>query len=432
MLRLPIGYDNFAKIIRNNLDIVDKSLFIRDVIDDTAEVIVITRPRRFGKSLNLSMLQYYFAQNAYGESTEGVFEGMKIMSSEEKYLRHYRKYPVILVSFKDIKATTFAQAYARLCGLMSRLYGEHRFVFEGHYLNSEEKKKFKNILDETASQETIESSLLDLSSYLYKATSVKPWLLIDEYDTPIQSAYLYKHYNEMVALMKGMFGSALKSNPYLEKSVITGILRIAKESLFSDLNNLEIYSVLRDEYSSYFGFTESEVSDIIKKAGLKESAKDIKAWYNGYKFGNTLVYNPWSIANCIKQKGNLLPYWLNTSSNELIKDILLTSSESFKTDFEILLQDRSVEKFINENMVFGDLLQNETAAWSLLLMAGYLNVIADKKTNLGILATLEIPNHEVKTLYHQIIAQGLSGKHGLEWYNKFIKISAAERSSLNY
>jgi hypothetical protein len=420
MLRLPIGYDNFAKVIRNNFDIVDKSLFIRDVIDDTAEVIVITRPRRFGKSLNLSMLQYYFAENAYGESTEGVFEGLKIMKEGRAYLQHYRKYPVIFVSFKDIKARTFEEAYARLSGVMSRLYGQYRFLFEGDYLNDEEKMKFENILYQTASQGTIESSLLDLSGYLYKATSVKPWLLIDEYDTPIQSAYLCKYYDDMIGLMKGLFGSALKSNPYLEKSVITGILRVSKESLFSDLNNLKVYSVLDDRYSEYFGFTEPEANDLIKRSGLNEKAALIKEWYNGYQFGNTVVYNPWSMVNCLQENGKIKPYWLNTSGNDLIKELLLKSTEEFKAAFEILLQDKSAEKLINENMVFNELHADETAVWSLFLMAGYLKVVGEKETDLGILASLKIPNREVKNLYRQIIARWLSGKHGLEWYLKFL------------
>jgi hypothetical protein len=420
MLRLPIGYDNFAKVIRHNLDIVDKSLFIRDVIDDAAEVIVITRPRRFGKSLNLSMLHYYLAEKAYGELTEGVFEGMKILEAEEKYLQHYRKYPVISVSFKDIKARTFEQAYASLCGLIRQEYSEHRFLLNSEHLNLDEKKKFESILYEEATEDTIHKSLRNLTEYLYKATSVKPWLLIDEYDTPIQSAYICKYYDEMIGLMKNLFGSALKSNPYLEKSVITGILRISKESLFSDLNNLKVYSVLDMRYSEYFGFTEPEANDLIKQCDLNEKAVLIKEWYNGYQFGSAVVYNPWSMANCLQENGNIKPYWLNTSGNDLIKELLLKSSEEFKAAFEILLQDKSVEKLVNENMVFSELHTDETAVWSLFLMAGYLKVVGEKKTDLGVLAELKIPNREVKNLYRQIIARWLSGKHGLEWHLKFL------------
>jgi hypothetical protein len=423
MLRLPIGYDNFAEIIRHKLDIVDKSLFIRDVIDDTAKVIVITRPRRFGKSLNLSMLHYYFAESAYGESTEGVFKGMKIMEEGEVYLQHYRQYPVIFVSFKDIKAATFEEAYASLCGLMSRLYQEYEFLLDSPELNVHNKKEFESIINKEASKETVMSSLRDLSGYLYKATSVKPWLLIDEYDTPIQSAYLYKYYDDMIGLMKVFFGSALKTNPYLEKSVITGILRISKESLFSDLNNLKVYSVLDDKYSEYFGFTESEANDLIQRSGINEKSALIKEWYNGYQFGNTVVYNPWSIVNCLQDK-KIEPYWINTSDNALIKKLLLQSNEEFKADFELLLQDKPIEHFVKKNMVFGDLYKNQTAAWSLLLMSGYLKVIGIRLTDdADMVGTFAIPNREVKSLYNQIIKEWLSGKHEVEWYNNTLLAS---------
>jgi hypothetical protein len=423
MLRLPIGYDNFAEIIRHNLDIVDKSLFIKDVIDDTAKVIVITRPRRFGKSLNLSMLHYYFAESAYGESTEGVFKGMKIMGEGEAYLQHYRKYPVISVSFKDIKATTFEQAYASLCGLIRQIYSEHRFLLKGDHLNLDEKNKFESILYEQATEETIHGSLKNLTEYLYKVTSVKPWLLIDEYDTPIQSAYLETYYDDMIKLMKILFGSALKSNPYLEKSVITGILRISKESLFSDLNNLKVYSVLDDKYSEYFGFTESEANDLIQRSGLNEKSALIKEWYNGYQFGNTVVYNPWSIVNCLQDK-KIEPYWINTSDNALIKKLVRKSSEEFKGDFELLLQDKPIEHIIKKNMVFGDLYKNQTAAWSLLLMSGYLKVIGSRWTDdADMVGTLAIPNKEVRSLYNQIIKEWLSGRHEVEWYHNTLLAS---------
>jgi hypothetical protein len=423
MLRLPIGYDNFAEIIRHKLDIVDKSLFIKDVIDDTAKVIVITRPRRFGKSLNLSMLQYYFAEYAYGESTEGVFKGMKILETGEKYLEHYRKHPVILVSFKDIKANTFEEAYAGLCGLMSRLYQEYEFLLDSPALNAHNKKEFESVINKEASKDTVLSSLRDLSGYLYKATSVKPWLLIDEYDTPIQSAYVSKYYDDMISVMKILLGSALKSNPYLEKSVITGILRISKESLFSDLNNLKVYSVLDDKYSEYFGFTEIEANDLVQRSGLNEKAALIKQWYNGYQFGNTVVYNPWSIVNCLEDK-KIEPYWINTSDNALIQKLLQQSSEEFKADFELLLQDKPIEHAIKKNMVFRDLYKNQSAPWGLLLMSGYLKVTGSRLTDdAEMIGTFAIPNKEVRSLYNQIIKEWLSGRHEIEWYNNTLLVS---------
>jgi hypothetical protein len=418
-LRLPIGYDIFGEIVRNDLNIIDKSLFIRDVIDDFAKAIVITRPRRFGKTTNLSMLHYFFAAEAYGESTEGLFEGMQILNAGEKYLAHYRKYPVIFISFKDVKDHRYENTFASLRELIAQVYSEHRFLLSSEHLDPDEKIFFKNILSRTANEETIKSSLRNLTAYLHRATSIKPWLFIDEYDTPIQSVYLHGYYDEVISLMRSLLGSVLKSNPYLHKSVITGILRIAKESLFSGVNNLRVYSVLQPEYSQYFGFTEAEVVDVAAKAQLENLLPQIKDWYNGYQIGPTTLYNPWSIVNCMRDK-DLRPYWVNTSDNALIKSLLLQSSNKFKEDFEELLQDKPVQQFIDENVVFGDLDKSETAVWSLLLMAGYLKVIAQNRTDLGFIATLQIPNREVKNLYRQIVLQGLADGHGLQRYKQFI------------
>jgi hypothetical protein len=221
-LSLPIGYDIFGNIIRNGLDLVDKSLFICDVIDDVAQVILIMRPRRFGKTTNLSMLHYYFAEDAYGKSTEGLFEGMQILETGERYLKHYRKYPVIFVSFKDVKDHSYENTYAGLAKLMSQLYTEHQYVLDSPNLGSHQKKLFQSILDREATEDVLKAALRDLTEYLFRVHKVNPWLLIDEYDTPIQSAYLHGYYDEVMSLMHGMLGSVLKSNPYLHKSVITG------------------------------------------------------------------------------------------------------------------------------------------------------------------------------------------------------------------
>ncbi|MCD6056470.1 MAG: family ATPase, partial [Gammaproteobacteria bacterium] len=271
-----------------------------------------------------------------------------------------------------------------------------------------------------ASETHISSALLNLTQALYLHHGIRPWLLIDEYDTPIQSSYVYNYYEPMINVMRGLFGSVLKTNPYLDRAVITGILRVAKESLFSGVNNLEIYSLLRYEYGKHFGFTEEEVDQLLTKAGLEESQKEIKDWYNGYQVGNTVVYNPWSVANCIKRKGELQPYWVNTSDNQLIRRILVQSGGTFKEQFELLLQDKPVEQLIDDNTVFGDLALNESAAWSLLLMSGYLKVISQQQTDDGLRCTLAIPNKEVKNLYQQIIKQWLSNGHGIAWYNQFL------------
>ena len=420
-MQLPIGYDDFGKVIEKGLNYVDKSLFIKEILDDiNTEAIVITRPRRFGKTFNLSLLHYFLAGEVLNKSTQGLFDDLKIAKCNGKYMQHKGKYPVISITFKDIKEPTYQSAYENLSKLMSRVYFEHRNLLESKHLTSYQKKAYVLILEERASESSIKSSLLDLTQNLYQHYNVKPWLLIDEYDTPIQSAYLYKYYDEMIAFMRGMFGAALKNNPYLNKAVITGILRVAKESLFSGVNNLKVYSILHQSYSQHFGFTEQEVDDVLKKSNLSEKAAEIKEWYNGYQFGNTTIYNPWSIANCIQESGELDPYWIDTSDNQLIKDLIKKTPLKFKEELEGLISGECIEKLIDEQLSFQYLDNNPDALWNLLLMAGYLKPIDLRKTDQGVLTTLSIPNREVRNLYRQMIEQWLSNGYGVNWYNEFI------------
>jgi hypothetical protein len=418
---LPIGYDNFRELIENQLEFVDKSLFIKEIIDDIAtKAAVITRPRRFGKTLNLSMLHHFLSQSVNGRSTKNLFDHLKISKNKDICEKYQGQYPVVFVTFKDVKHEQYEEAYERLSKLMSDVYFEHKLLLTSPKLSDSQKRTFERILERTGSKTEVTEALKDLTTYLYCHYNVNPWLLIDEYDTPIQASYVHGYYEPMMNTMRGLFGSVLKTNPYLYRAVITGILRVAKESLFSGINNLEVYSLLRSEYDQYFGFTEEEVDQLLKKADLEKNAKEIKDWYNGYQVGNTVVYNPWSVVNCIKRKGELQPYWINTSDNQLIRNTLVRSSTGFKEQFEMLLQEKPVEQFIDENTVFGDLTANESAAWSVLLMAGYLKVISHKKTDDGLSCTLAIPNKEVRNLYQQIIKQWLSNGHGIAWYNKFL------------
>jgi hypothetical protein len=418
---LPIGYDNFRALIDNQLEFVDKSLFIQEIIDDVAtQAAVITRPRRFGKTLNLSMLHLFLSSEVNSQSTKELFNGLKIAENKAFCAKHQGQYPVIFVTFKDIKNENYKEAYAKLCELMSRIYTEHCYLLSSSKLLSHQKKVFESVLEEKASDAHMSSALLNLTHALYLYHGVRPWLLMDEYDTPIQASYVHGYYDLMIHLMRSLFGSVLKTNPYLYRAVITGILRVAKESLFSGINNLEAYSLLRSEYSQYFGFTEEEMDYLLKKADLVNHSKEIKDWYNGYQVGDTVVYNPWSVANCIKRKGELQPYWVNTSDNQLIRNTLVRSSMGFKEQFELLLQDKPIEQLIDENTVFGDLAVNESAAWSLLLMAGYLKVISQRRTEQGLWCRLAIPNKEVKNLYRQIIEEWLSNGHGIAWYNQFL------------
>ena len=418
---LPIGYDDFGAIRQKQLNLVDKSLFIQEVLEDEiTQVAVITRPRRFGKTLNLSMLHHFLASEVNGQSTEGLFEGLKISNLGESYRQHQGKYPVIFISFKDIKYTSYSQAQEGLANLMSHVYGQYRDLLLSELFYEDEKKLFNNILNQCATKQNLMASLFNLMHYLYRYYKVKPWLLIDEYDTPIQAAYIHGYYDEMVNFVRGMLSSVLKTNPNLHRSIITGILRVAKESLFSGLNNVKTYSLLQSEYSTHFGFTEAEVTEVLKQAQLEHCAEDIKRWYNGYRMGSTVVYNPWSIANCIAGKGALKPYWVNTSDNHLIKELLVHSDLNFKSEFESLLLGQKTQQFVDEHVVFGDLAQKGDAVWSLLLMSGYLKATDPKETPQGLTCLLDIPNLEVRRLYQQLIERWLANGQGIQWYNRFL------------
>ncbi len=418
-MKLPIGQSNFRKIIDSGFTLIDKSLLIRDILNDT-EVILITRPRRFGKTLNLSMLQHFFAKEVLGLPTEGLFDNLLITKAGSQYLDHQGRYPVILITLKDIKSTHFQAAYDSFCHAVSDLYSEHRYLLESSALHEDEKEFFESILRQKASRTNIEASLKNITKYLFQHFGAKPLVLIDEYDSPIQNAYMHGFYKEMMDLIRSFLGRGLKDNPYLFKSVLTGILRVSKESLFSDLNNIRVYSLLHSEYGEYFGFTEAEVKKLLAEAQLQNKGDEIRDWYNGYQIGETTVYNPWSIINCLAEKGKLQPYWVNTSDNVLIKDLILHSTTDFKSILELLLQGSKVEMIIDEQVVFQYLKSNELAIWCLFLMAGYLKVMDQKETDQGILCSLAIPNREVRNLYRRIIETWLSDGRVLSWYNQFL------------
>jgi Predicted AAA-ATPase/PD-(D/E)XK nuclease superfamily len=421
-MKLPIGYDNFGKIIENKLDFVDKSLFIQDILDDKAtEVAVITRPRRFGKTFNLSMLHHFLAPNVQGKDTQGLFDQLKIAQAGEEYLAHQGKYPVISLTFKDLKHDGFQTAYDKLYEVIINLYDDYTELFDSHQLTTNQKKFCEIILNRKASQAQLEISLQVLTECLFKHCGQKPYLLIDEYDTPLQAGYINNYYDKMVSLVRNLLSAALKSNPFLQKAVITGILRVAKESLFSGLNNLKVYSVLNSQYSEYFGFTKDEVDSLLRRAKLEHKKEEIQNWYNGYQVGNTVIYNPWSIVNCIQEGGELEPYWVNTSDNKLVRDLLIKSSEPFKDQFELLMRGEPIERIIDEHMVFGDLKVAESGIWNLLLMSGYLKPVSYVKTDQGKFYQLAIPNREVRNLYRQIIELWLSNGYGIEWYNEFLR-----------
>lgn len=428
----PIGISDFRKLIETRDSegrpylFVDKSLLIKEILDDLVEVKLFTRPRRFGKTLNLSMLHHFFAKDVNKELTNSLFQELEI-SNYPEYMKHQGQYPVIFLTFKDIKSGTFNAAYEDCIEVVRQVYLEHeKEILSPHSkLGERDKKDYELFLDRKGTDSAIRGSLKNLTYYLSQHYGVKPIILIDEYDTPIQTAYLGNYYQEMITFMREFLGAGLKDNTHLNKAILTGILRISKESLFSGLNNIKVYSLLNKHYSNYFGFTEIEVGQLLNKSKLKANIESViesvKDWYNGYQIGETVLYNPWSIVNYIREKGKLSPYWVNTGDNTLVKKLFIGSSIDFKAQLEKLLKGEAVERIINESLIFDQLEQSEAALWTLLLMAGYLKVDSLEETGQGPLCRLKIPNKEVKDLYRTIIAEWLSGVDDVSIFNDFLK-----------
>jgi hypothetical protein len=363
---------------------------------------------------------YYFLQSNQ-PVTQNIFKDLLIAKELEFCAKHQNKYPIIFISFKDIKQNTYAEAYENIITLISNLYSTHKYLLDGELLDKHEKNLFNAIIEEKANRAHIAQSMAKLSEYLARKFNTNPIILIDEYDTPIQAAYMQNYYEAMVGLMRGILGAALKDNKHLNKAVITGIARIAQESLFSGVNNLEVYSLLREDYGQYFGFSEEEVIELIEKTQEDIALVDIKEWYNGYQIGKHILYNPWSILNCLKQNGKLEPYWVNTASNELIGKLLSNANQLVKQQFEALLQGKIIEQSISPNLIFPEIENNPEALWSLLLHAGYLKVLSSKIDDLDLIAQIVIPNKEIRSVYNQIVKRWFNNNLSLPSYDKFIQ-----------
>jgi len=421
-MSLIVGVDNFGKAIEQELDFIDKSLFIKEIFDNQQiDVSVIIRPRRFGKTFNLSMLHHFLAPEVYGLKTQGIFDNLKIAQEGDFYMQHQGKYPVIAMTLKSIKHIHYQDAYDSLADLVRTTYEEHRYLLLDSVLSSAEKKIFEDILWKRARTADITASLLNLSDYLYRYHKVKPWVLIDEYDTPIQAGYLNNYYKEIIELMRNLFGSTFKGNVYMHRGIITGILRTSKENMFSGVNNLKVFSVLNAEYANHFGFTETEVDTALQKNNLQHLSADIKAWYNGYHIGKSQIYNPWSIANCIYEKGLLQPYWVNTSDNALVKQTMAHADALLKIEFEKILKGNPVEVLIDENITFSDLNGSGDKLWTLLLFAGYLTSTQTEPAGLEKKCLLQPPNQEIALLYSHLITTWFKETLGQKNYHYLLK-----------
>ena len=422
-MELPVRISDFKELIEEKYPFVDKTLFVKEIMNNGSKVILITRPRRFGKTLNMSMLYYFLTQNQANE--ENLFENLEISKDVEFCKEHQNKYPVILISFKDIKEISYKKVIAKVKILIGALYAQHRYLLEGEVLYEEEKDLFCKILKTKATEEQLENSLKALSEYLNRYFSRPPIVLIDEYDTPIQEAYVKGYYDELIPFMRSLLGQALKDNVNsksvnIKKAIVTGIMRVAQESLFSGLNNFEVYTLLRQDYGQYFGFTEPEVVRLIDQTGRNISLPAIKEWYNGYQVGKYTLYNPWSIIECLKNHGQLKPYWLNTADNRPLKNLVSKASTVVKRRFEELLQGKSVEVPLMENLIFADLDKKEDVLWSFLLYVGYLNVLSTTRYDSLLMAQIAIPNREVRGIYDEMVREWFTKAISLESYNEFV------------
>ena len=396
--KLPIGLSDFKEIIEYDYYYFDKTKFIENILEERSKVKLFTRPRRFGKTLNLSMLKYFFdVENR--EENKKLFEGLNISKSE--YFEKQGEFPVISISFKNYNKNDWESGFKSIKSTISDIYAKFEYLME--HLNKRDLKKFEDIWLEKDEGDW-ERSLLNLTKYVYEYYEKKVIVLIDEYDQPIINSYIKGYYSETIDFFKSFYGSVLKDNEYLEMSVITGILRVAKENIFSGLNNLEVHTILDSEFTEYFGIMEDEVEEALKDFNLEYELEDVQKWYNGYLFGDTKVYNPWSIINFLK-KGRLRPYWVNTSGNGLIQLYLEKLKNEIFDEFSRLLNKENIFETINDSMTFGNLEANfEKNIWNLFFHSGYLT-LAKKNDEDEEEVYLKIPNEEILKMFSKMFIE---------------------------
>ena len=393
MKKIPIGIDDFKKIRENNYYYIDKTNFIEEIGKNVGKTLLFTRPRRFGKTLNMSMLKYFFdIKNK--EENKKLFQNLYIEKSD--FFEEQGAYPVVYISLKGIKADTWESSFFLIKSLISSIYNEFEYIREK--LNESQLDSFNKIWLKKDDGE-YRNALKNLTSFLYEYYKKEVILLIDEYDSPLINAYEYGFYDEAVLFFKLFYGEALKTNPYLRMGIMTGIIRVIKAGIFSDLNNLKVYSILEKEYSDFYGFTQEEVEKALKNFNIEYELPEVKAWYDGYRFGNSDVYNPWSILNFI-QSEELRPYWIETSGNFLINDILKNVSTETIEILENLFNGISVEENISGNSDLS-VLMREDEIWELLLFSGYLTIDEKIGESYEDIYTLRLPNREVKEFFRK-------------------------------
>lgn len=423
---IPIGVDNFNQLLRENYVFCDKTLLIKEFMNKGDIVTLIARPRRWGKTLNMSMLHHFLAEEAYGKKTKNLFDNLAIASVDDgEYLKHQGQHPVIFVSFKDVKENSFSEAIQKLKLLVRILYREHRVLLKSNKLAQDEKDIFKAYLEGNIGNTEVEDAIRYLSELLSKQHEKGVYIIIDEYDTPLNSAY-GKYLEDMTNFMRNMFSAALKGNPALKRGIMTGILRVSKDSMLSGLNNLKTYTLLDDSYKQHFGFSEQEVIDLFRKKHCELKLEDVRTWYNGYKAYDLVIYNPWSIINCLAEQGKIELYWTDSARNNLVEDIISKSTLGIKLQLEILMQNKTITMQVDKHVTFDTLMESETALWSLLLFTGYLKAESSFfDMNSGTYqCVLSVPNREVFVLYQKYIINWFTkklGEDGSVKYDSFLK-----------
>lgn len=399
---LPIGIDDFKEIITKGSYYVDKTRMIKTLLDATTKVTLFTRPRRFGKSLNLSMLQYYFEMG--NPENKNLFEGLHIWKEDEHYKKHMGQYPVVLLNFKEVKQRDFDMAYRMCTSMIASEFLRHSEILQMEILSPNEVEIYQLIQSGKADEIQYLNAIQFLTRCLEKTYGQKVIILVDEYDVPLENAYYRGFYGEMVDFVRGILSSSLKSNTSLAFAVMTGCLRISKESIFTGLNNLEIISIQNQYYGEYFGFTQEEVEAMLRYYQKEQHMEEIRHWYNGYLFGNVKVYNPWSLINHIKQllindETYPIAYWSNTSSNSIVKDLIERADAATKEELQVLVTGGEIEKPIQEDITYEDIYRSNDHLWNFLYFTGYLKKTKEEMRHGQIYTKLQIPNQEVKQIY---------------------------------
>ena len=408
---VAVGIQDFNKLIERDCFYIDKTYFIREWWESKDDVTLITRPCRFGKTLTMSMLECFFSVQHAKQGK--IFEKLSIWEHEE-YRNLQGTYPVINLSFANVKGSHYQDVREKICQIITNLYAENAFLRNEDVLDERDRKYFDRIAFDMKNSDA-ELSIYQLSKFLYQYYGKKVIILLDEYDTPMQEAYIGGYWEEFVGLVRGLFNSAFKTNPYLERAVLTGVTRISKESIFSDLNNLEVVTTTSDKYADVFGFTEKEVFTAMEEMGLQAQKGEVKEWYDGFNFGQMKdIYNPWSIIHFLGKR-KFAPYWANSSSNGLISKLIREGSAGMKEDFEMLLGGKSIKSEVDEEIIYAQLDDDDEAIWSLLLASGYLKVLEVR----GQEYELQLTNHEVSLMFFKM-AKGWF-KKGYSDYNAFLK-----------